>query len=70
MAFILLRRLPAKVLLIAPDKAISGGRQDQTFDVHPKVSSRSADKDHNGGLQASLKIKGEPKLMSWMTSLS
>ncbi|MCX7147381.1 MAG: hypothetical protein NT042_14570 [Sulfuritalea sp.] len=57
-------------MLIATDKVLSGGRQDQTFDFHPKVSSRSTDKDYDGGLDASLKIKGEPKLMSVMTSLS
>jgi hypothetical protein len=57
-------------LLIATDKVLSGGRQDQTFDFHPKVSSRSTDKDFDSGLNAPPKIKGEPTLMSRMTSLS
>ncbi|MDP1733993.1 MAG: hypothetical protein Q8L44_06475 [Sulfuritalea sp.] len=57
-------RLPAKALPIATDKTLSGSRQDQMLGFHPKVSSRSTDRDSNGGLQASLNIKGEPKLMS------
>jgi hypothetical protein len=62
--------LPAKVFPIAADKVFSGDRQDQTFDFHPKVSSRSTDKDFDSGLNAPPKIKGEPTLMSRMTSLS
>jgi len=33
---------------------VSGGKQDQKLDFHPKVFSRSTDKDHNSGVYASL----------------
>jgi hypothetical protein len=57
-------------LPIATDKETTSGKQNYLLKFHPKVFSRSTDKDQDDGLQASLEIKGEPTLMSPMTSLS
>ena len=48
---------------------VSGSKQDQKLDFHPKVFNQSADKDFDDGLYALL-AKGEPKLMALTPPLS
>jgi len=52
----------AKVLSIAIDKVfasnlVSGSKQDQKLDLHPKVFRRATVKDYNSGEYASLKLR-------------